>query len=104
MTGRKNRVLIRNDGSFAYESRSKDDVPLELLNITEKERFLSGEKVVIKFSRSFIFLCDDCYVACIHWRYLYLCFYGNLGFCFVTPSIHFDTCTLVFDFCIIPIP
>ena len=45
MTGRKNRVLIRDDGTFAYESRSKDDVPLEVLNITEKERFLSGEKV-----------------------------------------------------------
>ena len=50
MTGRKNRILIRNDGSFAYESRSKDDVPLEVLNITEKERFLSGDKVIIKRS------------------------------------------------------
>lgn len=50
MTGRKNRILIRDDGSFAYESRSKDDVPLEVLNITEKERFLSGEKVILEFN------------------------------------------------------
>ena len=45
MTGRKNRVLVKDDGTFTYESRSKDDVPLELLNIAEKERFMSGEKV-----------------------------------------------------------
>lgn len=52
MTGRKNRVLIRDDGTFAYESRSKDDVPLEVLNITEKERFLSGEKLIAIISEA----------------------------------------------------
>ena len=38
-------MLVKDDGTFTYESRSKDDVPLELLNIAEKERFMSGEKV-----------------------------------------------------------
>ena len=47
MTGRKNRVLLRDDGRFIYESRSKDDVPLEMLNIAEKDRFMSGGKVIL---------------------------------------------------------
>lgn len=47
MTGRKSRVLAKSDGSFVYEPRSKDDVPLELLNVAEKKRFMEGEKVCI---------------------------------------------------------
>lgn len=45
MTGRKNRVVSNEDGTISYESRSKQDVPLELLNIAEKKRFMDGEKV-----------------------------------------------------------
>ena len=45
MTGRKNRVVSNEDGMISYESRSKQDVPLELLNIAEKKRFMDGEKV-----------------------------------------------------------
>ena len=45
MTGRKNRVLSNEDGTISYESRSKQDVSLELLNIAEKKRFIDGEKV-----------------------------------------------------------
>lgn len=45
MTGRKGRVVSNSDGTISYQSRSKQDVALELLNITEKERFMDGEKV-----------------------------------------------------------
>ena len=45
MTGIKNRVVSNEDGTISYESRSKQDVPLELLNIAEKKRFMDGEKV-----------------------------------------------------------
>ena len=45
MTGRKNRVVSNEDGTISYESRSKQDVPLELLNIAEKKRLMDGEKV-----------------------------------------------------------
>ena len=45
MTGRKGRVVSTDDGSIHYESRSETDVPLETLNLTEKQRFMDGEKV-----------------------------------------------------------
>lgn len=38
MTGRKGRVVSNEDGSIQYESRSEADVPLETLNLTEKQR------------------------------------------------------------------
>lgn len=44
MTGRKGRVVSTDDG-ISYESRSETDVPLEILNLTEKQRFMDGEKV-----------------------------------------------------------
>ena len=44
MTGRKGRVVCTDDG-ISYESRSEADVPLEILNLTEKQRFMDGEKV-----------------------------------------------------------
>ncbi|KAK2547875.1 Protein strawberry notch-like protein 1 [Acropora cervicornis] len=50
MTGRKNRVVSNEDGTISYESRSKQDVPLELLNIAEKRRFMDGEKNVAVIS------------------------------------------------------
>ena len=45
MTGRKGRVLAKPDGSYVYEPRAKDDVPLEVLNVAEKKRFMNAEKV-----------------------------------------------------------
>ena len=37
--------MSNEDGTISYESHSKQDVPLELLNIAEKKRFMYGEKV-----------------------------------------------------------
>jgi len=48
MTGRKGRVVSNDDGSISYESRSELDVPVEILNLTEKQRFMDGEKVTGK--------------------------------------------------------
>lgn len=45
MTGRKGRVVSNDDGTITYESRSELDVPVEILNLTEKQRFMDGEKV-----------------------------------------------------------
>lgn len=44
MTGRKSRVVSTTDG-VQFESRSEADVSLEILNLTEKQRFMDGEKV-----------------------------------------------------------
>ena len=55
MTGIKNRVVSNEDGTISYESRSKQDVPLELLNIAEKKRLMDGEKVR---PASRLLLCD----------------------------------------------
>lgn len=46
MTGRKGRVISGEAGEVQYEMRHEDDVPLELLNIAEKERFMAGDKVI----------------------------------------------------------
>ncbi|KAK9499331.1 hypothetical protein O3M35_002384 [Rhynocoris fuscipes] len=51
MTGRKGRV-VHNDGSFKYETRSVNDVPLEILNLREKQRFMDGEKDVAIISEA----------------------------------------------------
>lgn len=37
MTGRKGRVVQTDDGNVIYESRSEQDVPLEILNIKGKQ-------------------------------------------------------------------
>jgi hypothetical protein len=37
--------VSNDDGSISYESRSELDVPVEILNITEKQRFMDGDKV-----------------------------------------------------------
>lgn len=49
MTGRKGRVVSNDDGRISYESRSELDVPVEILNITEKQRFMDGDKVSFHF-------------------------------------------------------
>ncbi|EDS41324.1 conserved hypothetical protein [Culex quinquefasciatus] len=52
MTGRKGRVVQNDNGTIQYESRSEQDVPLETLNITEKQRFMDGEKDVAIISEA----------------------------------------------------
>ncbi|XP_049824362.1 protein strawberry notch isoform X2 [Aethina tumida] len=52
MTGRKGRVVSTEDGGIQYESRSETDVPLETLNLTEKQRFMDGEKDVAIISEA----------------------------------------------------
>lgn len=52
MTGRKGRVVQSEDGTIQYESRSEQDVPLETLNLTEKQRFMDGEKDVAIISEA----------------------------------------------------
>ncbi|XP_050595329.1 protein strawberry notch isoform X1 [Bombus affinis] len=52
MTGRKGRVVQTEDGTIQYESRSEVDVPLETLNLTEKQRFMDGEKTVAIISEA----------------------------------------------------
>ncbi|CAH1982477.1 unnamed protein product [Acanthoscelides obtectus] len=52
MTGRKGRVVSTEDGGIQYESRSEADVPLETLNLTEKQRFMDGEKDVAIISEA----------------------------------------------------
>ncbi|KRT83290.1 helicase [Oryctes borbonicus] len=51
MTGRKGRVVQTEDG-IQYETRSEVDVPLETLNLTEKQRFMDGEKDVAIISEA----------------------------------------------------
>lgn len=46
MTGRKGRVVQREDGGIEYESRSEVDVPLETLNLTEKQRYASSKNLL----------------------------------------------------------
>lgn len=52
MTGRKGRVVSNSDGTVQYESRSEVDVPLETLNLTEKQRFMDGEKHIAIISEA----------------------------------------------------
>jgi len=54
MTGRKGRVVMDDKtGEFRYESRCTDEsVSLELLNCTEKDRFMRGEKYVAIISEA----------------------------------------------------
>ncbi|KAK9886438.1 hypothetical protein WA026_016716 [Henosepilachna vigintioctopunctata] len=52
MTGRKGRVVQTEDGGIQYESRSEQDVPLETLNLTEKQRFMNNEKDVAIISEA----------------------------------------------------
>lgn len=51
MTGRKGRV-ISNDKGIQYESRTENDVALEILNVTEKQRFMDGEKNIAIISEA----------------------------------------------------
>jgi hypothetical protein len=52
MTGRKGRMVSMPDGTVRYESRSRGDVPLEMLNVFERDRFMKGEKYVAIISEA----------------------------------------------------
>ncbi|VDD95849.1 unnamed protein product [Enterobius vermicularis] len=53
MTGRKGRVVSREDGEIEYELRHTGaDVPLELMNMDEKEKFMRGEKLIAVISEA----------------------------------------------------
>lgn len=45
MTGRKGRVVSRPDGSVVFESRAEQGLSIDHVNLREKQRFMSGEKV-----------------------------------------------------------
>uniref|UniRef100_A0A7N8XVM7 Protein strawberry notch homolog 2 n=1 Tax=Mastacembelus armatus TaxID=205130 RepID=A0A7N8XVM7_9TELE len=52
MTGRKGRVIRRPDGSVRYESRAEQGLTIDHINIKEKDRFMSGEKLVAIISEA----------------------------------------------------
>ena len=57
MTGRKGRIVCRpneahDQNHFVYETRNESDVPVELMNIVQKERFMSGEKLTAIISEA----------------------------------------------------
>jgi hypothetical protein len=45
MTGRKGRVVSRPDGTVVFESRAEQGLSIDHVNLREKQRFMSGEKV-----------------------------------------------------------
>lgn len=52
MTGRKGRVVSTEEGNVQYETRSENDVSLEMLNLVEKRRFMDDEKRVAIISEA----------------------------------------------------
>ncbi|XP_062868520.1 si:ch73-63e15.2 [Trichomycterus rosablanca] len=52
MTGRKGRVVRRPDGSVRYESRAEQGHTIDHINIKEKDRFMTGEKLVAIISEA----------------------------------------------------
>ncbi|XP_065601945.1 protein strawberry notch homolog 2 isoform X1 [Cyrtonyx montezumae] len=52
MTGRKGRVVCRPDGSVMFESRAEQGLSIDHVNLKEKERFMSGEKLVAIISEA----------------------------------------------------
>ncbi|EEC05921.1 conserved hypothetical protein, partial [Ixodes scapularis] len=52
MTGRRGRVVSTAKGTVHYEPRSEVDVPLKTLNLTEKQRFMDGEKLIAIISEA----------------------------------------------------
>ncbi|KAJ1355041.1 hypothetical protein KIN20_012161 [Parelaphostrongylus tenuis] len=53
MTGRKGRIVTRDGGEVEYELRHAGaDVPLELMNMDEKDKFMKGEKKIAIISEA----------------------------------------------------
>ncbi|XP_073704871.1 protein strawberry notch homolog 2a [Garra rufa] len=51
MTGRKGRV-VRRDGSVRYETRAEQGLTIDHVNVREKERFMTGEKLIAIISEA----------------------------------------------------
>ncbi|CAH6779318.1 protein strawberry notch homolog 2 isoform X1 [Phodopus roborovskii] len=52
MTGRKGRVVSKPDGSVVFESRAEQGLSIDHVNLREKQRFMSGEKLVAIISEA----------------------------------------------------
>lgn len=52
MTGRKGRVVKDAKGVVEYELRAEVDVPLEKINLMEKDRFMQGDKQIAIISEA----------------------------------------------------
>lgn len=52
MTGRKGRVVSRPDGTVTFESRAEQGLSIDHVNLREKQRFMSGEKLVAIISEA----------------------------------------------------
>uniref|UniRef100_A0A672K2K1 Protein strawberry notch homolog 2 n=1 Tax=Sinocyclocheilus grahami TaxID=75366 RepID=A0A672K2K1_SINGR len=52
MTGRKGRVVRRPDGSVRYETRAEQGLTIDHINVREKERFMTGEKLIAIISEA----------------------------------------------------
>ena len=52
LTGRKGRVVQSDYGKITYETRSDGEVSQEMINLSEKEKFMSGEKEVAIISEA----------------------------------------------------
>ncbi|CAJ0941779.1 unnamed protein product, partial [Mesorhabditis belari] len=53
MTGRRGRLVQNEEGKVIYELRHKNsDVPLEFINMEEKEKFMTGQKKVAIISEA----------------------------------------------------
>ena len=66
MTGRKGRIVHKtneqmdasstaksnNQSNYVYETRNESDVPVELMNVAQKERFMNGQKLIAIISEA----------------------------------------------------
>ncbi|KAI6213229.1 hypothetical protein M3Y94_00125800 [Aphelenchoides besseyi] len=53
MTGRRGRIVIMPNGQAEYQLRNADSLaPVDLMNLEEKEKFMSGEKLVAVISEA----------------------------------------------------
>ncbi|KFO28907.1 Protein strawberry notch like protein 2 [Fukomys damarensis] len=52
MTGRKGRVVSRPNGTVTFESRAEQGLSIDHVNLREKQRFMSGEKLVAIISEA----------------------------------------------------
>ncbi|PAA74115.1 hypothetical protein BOX15_Mlig015939g2 [Macrostomum lignano] len=52
MTGRRGRVVADDAGQVTYESRRETELSMELINLTEKQRFMDGDKLIAVISEA----------------------------------------------------
>lgn len=52
MTGRKGRVVHKEDNEIQYESRAEGGIGLEQMNMIEKRRFMDGDKFIAIISEA----------------------------------------------------